>query len=85
MVCCMKTTVDLPDDLLIEAKKHAAETRRPLRELVAAGLRSVLGGGAGPASKGKIRKIRWVTVSGELPAVNVADREQMHEWITRQR
>jgi hypothetical protein len=30
----MKTTVDLPDDLLIRAKKRAAETRTPLGVLI---------------------------------------------------
>jgi hypothetical protein len=31
----MKTTIDLPDDLLIEAKKRAAELRQALRALIA--------------------------------------------------
>ena len=30
----MKTTLDLPDELLIQAKKAAAEQRRPLRAIV---------------------------------------------------
>ncbi|HXG31999.1 MAG TPA: hypothetical protein VNJ11_01430 [Bryobacteraceae bacterium] len=34
----MKTTVDLPDELLIAAKKRAAEERLTLRELLARGL-----------------------------------------------
>src|SRR5262245_52635639 len=44
MVSHMKTTVDLPDDLLILAKKRAAEQRRPLRALLAEALRSQLAG-----------------------------------------
>jgi hypothetical protein len=65
----MKTTVDLPEELLVEAKKRAAELRRPLRELLTEGLRTVL---ARPSrrSSGK-RRIRWVTVKGGLPPSTV--------------
>ena len=35
----MKTTIDLPDELLIRAKKHAAEARTTLREIFERGLR----------------------------------------------
>jgi hypothetical protein len=38
-----KTTVDLPEDLLVEAKAHAARQRTTLRELVENGLRAALG------------------------------------------
>ena len=38
----MKTTVDIHDELLARAKRHAAETGRPLRAVVEEGLRRVL-------------------------------------------
>ena len=38
----MKTTVDLPDDLFIAAKRRAAELRQPLRALIERGLRAEL-------------------------------------------
>ncbi len=38
----MKTTLDIHDDLLTRAKRHAQETRRPLRAVVEEGLRLVL-------------------------------------------
>ena len=41
----MKTTIELPDELLVEAKKRAAELRRPLRRLIEDGLRAQLAGG----------------------------------------
>ena len=47
MLSRMKTTVELPDDLFIEAKKRAAELRQPLRALIERGLRMELGRGAG--------------------------------------
>jgi len=43
----MKTTIELPDELFIAAKKRAAELREPLRALVERGLRAELGRGKG--------------------------------------
>jgi hypothetical protein len=78
----MKTTVDIPDELLIQAKKRAAETRTPLRTLIARGLRRELAAAGGRArSSGKRVQIRWVTVDGGLPrGLDVADREALHAW-----
>jgi len=80
----MKATVELPDDLMVEAKKRAAELRRPLRELVERGLRAELrrrpSGRAG-GRKGRV-VIKWVTVPGGLPrGVDVSDREAMHDAL----
>ena len=38
----MKTTIDIHDELLARAKRHAVETGRPLRAVVEEGLRHVL-------------------------------------------
>ena len=38
----MKTTLDIHDELLARAKRHAHETHRPLRAVVEEGLRLVL-------------------------------------------
>ena len=43
-VRCMKTTVELPDALLREAKRKAAREGTTVRALIEQGLRSVLGG-----------------------------------------
>lgn len=88
MAIRMKTTFDIPEELLVEAKKRAAELRRPLRALVTEGLRAQLASGSGrkvPATKRQARpRIRWVTVKGALaPGLDVANREQMHEWLRR--
>jgi len=81
----MKTTIDLPDELLIAAKKRAAELRRPLRSLVVQALRAHLR--RKPASPhGPKRKIRWVTVAGGIPeGLDVSDRAQMHDWLRKNR
>jgi hypothetical protein len=78
----MKTTVDLPDELFVAAKKRAAEERRSLRDLVASGLRAHLQKPA--SSKRAARAIVWVTVKGGLPeGVDVADRTRMHDALRR--
>ena len=42
MLLCTRTTLDLPDNLLLDAKRLVLETRRPLRALVEKGLRMVI-------------------------------------------
>ena len=78
----MKTTVDLPDPLFVAAKKRAAEERRPLRDLIADGLRARLKG----SKPRPARTIEWVTVRGGLPeGLDVSDREAMHAWFRGRR
>jgi hypothetical protein len=80
----MKTTLDLPDELFVAAKKRAAEERRPLRDLVASGLRQHLRGPARRASRKPA--ISWVTVKGGLPeGLDVADRDRMHDRLRTRR
>jgi hypothetical protein len=78
----MKTTVDLPDDLVIEVKKAAAERRTTIRELVERGLRRELA--ATPVSRAERRSIRWVTVDGGLPpGLDLEDRASLSDWLMR--
>ena len=80
----MKTTIDLPDELLVQAKKRAAESRTTLREIFERGLRRELNGPAGSGRRAP--RIRWVTARGGLPeGLEVRDRARMHEWIRRER
>jgi len=81
----MKTTVDLPDDLLIAAKKRAAETRRPLRSLIEEGLRMRLEARE-PGPRRSKKRLRWLTVAGGLPPdLDMSDRVKMHDWLRRNR
>lgn len=84
----MKVTFDIPEDLLVQARKRAAEIRRPLRALVMDGLRGQLateGPRTRPTTTRQVRpRIRWVTVKGALaPGLDVANREHTHEWLRR--
>lgn len=87
MVSHMKTTIELPEDLFVAAKKEAAERRVTLKVLVESGLRRELAAGrSGGQAPAKRRRIRWVTVAGGLPpGVDVADRESMYERSSMER
>ena len=83
MVPGMKTTVEIPDELLVEVKKHAAEHRTTIRALIERGLRRELGGQA-PPPKAKRPVIRWVTVRGGLPkGMDVSDRATMLQHLLK--
>lgn len=83
MVSHMKTTIELPDHLFIEAKKRAAELRVPLRQLIAEGLRARLS--REDRRPRRRRCLRWVTARGGLaPGLDVADRERLYAWLRRE-
>jgi hypothetical protein len=42
MLLCMRTTIDVQDDLLIELKRVAAETNRSLKDLMEDAIRAAL-------------------------------------------
>lgn len=68
MYCSVKTTIDLPDDILVKAKIVAAERRTTLRELVVRGLVLVTGT---PADDDlKKRKVALKRLLGEMRASN---------------
>jgi hypothetical protein len=80
----MKTTIELPDDLAIAAKKRAAELRRPLRVLIERGLRAELR--RTRKTRPDVLKLEWVTVDGGLPdGLDLADRAAMHAWLKDRR
>ena len=82
----MRTTIDLPDELLIEAKKQAAESRTTLRALFESGLRRELSERKSPMEKPPRPTIRWVTSPGGVPpGMDVSNRAAMHGMLRRSR
>lgn len=80
----MKTTVELPDELLMAVKKRAAETRTTMKSILERGLRRELGAPLRRRSPSGRPKVRWVTVAGPLArGLDPADREKMHEYLRR--
>ncbi len=81
----MKTTVELPEDLLLEAKRKALETKTTLRDILERALRRELRQSAGQRTRLR-PKIRWVTSAGGLPPdLDVSDRGKMRNWMEKER
>jgi hypothetical protein len=81
MWATMKTTIELPDELLIEAKQAAAKQRRPLKALLEEGLRMVL---SKTDRKPRRRQVTLVTSKGGLPPdLDLSSREAMYEWFDK--
>ena len=79
MLLCMRTTMDINDDLMRRAKKKAAgRTAFPLRDVVEDALRRYLS--EKPAASGY--KLKWTTESGELmPGVDLDDRDSLFDLM----
>ena len=74
-----KTTIELPDDLLLAAKKRALDERTTLKQILERSLRREL---AQPQHPHGSNQIKWVVAEGGLPpALDVADREKMHDFL----
>lgn len=76
MFLCMRTTIDIADELMRRAKKKAADDGVPLRNVVEAALRRYLSDR--PTATGY--KLRWTTERGELmPGVDLDDRDSLFD------
>ena len=82
MLLCMRTTLDISNELPRLAKKKAADDRGPLRQVVEVALRRYL---TGPARRTGYR-LRWRTESGTLqPGVNLDDRQSLFDLMDGRR
>ncbi len=82
MLLCVRTTLDISDPLLREAKKRAADEGIPLRHVVEAALRSYLGGRRRKTGY----RLRWRTDRGRLLAgVNLDDRDALFDLMNGRR
>ena len=75
----MKTTLNLDEHLLREAKKRAAEEGTTLTRVVEEALRDALSPHPGPEGD----EVRWIIVDGGPPRVDVADRNALYEFLER--
>ena len=76
MLLCMRTTLDISDELFRRAKLRAADEGVPLRSVVEAALRDYLSGKARRPGY----KLRWTPDKGELvPGVDLDDRNALHD------
>jgi len=76
MLLCMRTTVDIRDEVLRQAKKRAADEGTPLRLVVETALRFYLT----KRSRSSGYKLLWRTESGRLmPGVRLDDRDALFD------
>lgn len=77
MVMCMRTTIDIDDALLSEAKKLAIEQNTSLKKVVESALRESL---KRRSRKGGAFRLKWRTCKGRLlPGVDIADRDSLYD------
>jgi len=73
---CVRTTVDIPAPLYRKLKEQAAARGHSIRELVLAGVKSVLLHGQRPRRK----KVQFPLIVSEGPKVDVSS-EQIYEHV----
>jgi hypothetical protein len=73
MLICMRTTLDLNDEIMRAVKRYAAETGRTVSSLVESALRELL---SQVARRDRPYKLKWVVVqSVAQPGVDLTDRD----------
>ena len=78
MLLCMRTTIDLNDELLQEAKHRAAKERITLRHLIERALRAHLG----RSRRQRRYALIWRTERGRLlPGVRLNDRDVLFDLM----
>lgn len=83
MLTCMRTTIDINDEVLRQAKRRAADETVPLREIVERALRAFLGGKSGASTR---YALRWRTERGRLQAgVCLEDRDALFDIMDGRR
>lgn len=82
MLLCMRTTVDLSDELFRRAKRRAADEQTTLKAVVEAALRAWLA----PRRGGKGYRLQWRPVRGKLqPGVDLDDRDALFDLMDGRR
>lgn len=79
MLFCMRTTLDLDDELMRALKRQAAESGETMTSLIEDAVRKLL---APPKPPGKKRyRLNWRPVTGEglLPGVDLNDRDRLYD------
>lgn len=70
----MRTTIDINDELMMLARKRAAEERTSVKAIVERALRSLLQGPKNVASY----RLQWRTEQGQVqPGVDLANRDAL--------
>ena len=83
MLFCMRTTLDLDDDIMRSLKKRAAESGRTLTSLLEEALRSMLDREGRPP---RDYRLDWVIVEGGArPGIDLSDRDALMDLMDGRR
>ena len=75
---CMRTTVEISNEVLRQAKKRAADEGIPLRKVIEEALRLYLG----RRSRSRRYELKWRTEKGRiLPGVRLDDRDALFDLM----
>ena len=78
MLLCMRTTIEIADELLRQAKTRAADEGVPLRQVIEEAIRMYI---LRRRSKGQYR-LQWRTESGRIqPGVRLDDRDALFDLM----
>lgn len=83
MLICMRTTVDIDDQLLMELKRQAASTRRTLRELIEDAIRSSLAARAAAEAPGPSEPLVTFRGRGVRGGVNLDSMSELLDVMER--
>ncbi|MBI4864104.1 MAG: type II toxin-antitoxin system VapB family antitoxin [Candidatus Riflebacteria bacterium] len=79
----MRTTIDINDELLRQAKRRATDEQVPLRDIIERALRALLGGNSKERSR---YRLRWRAERGRLqPGVCLDDRDALFDLMDGRR
>jgi hypothetical protein len=79
MLCIMRTTVSISDELLAAAKRRARERGQTLGEVLEAALRRELSGPDQPAKRPDVPVFRGGT--GPRPGIDLTSNRALHEAL----
>lgn len=81
MFLCMRTTLDIQDDVLLQYKRIAAESNRPLKEVVEEALRSELLRRSESRSSGTDERVITFKGNGLEPGVNLDSGVELRDYM----
>ena len=81
MLICMRTTVDLNDDILTELKRIAAETRKPLKKVMEDALRSELERRKTSSTRNNTPKVVTYHGNGLRPGINLDSTGELLDYM----
>jgi len=84
MLLCMRTTLNLDDELVRAVKRRAVDSGMTMTDLIDEALRRLLA--AERATDAEPRELRWVTVEGRLRrGVDLDDRDALYDLMEGRR